>query len=174
MKQLLVAVAMVAVTACGTAPSGTTRSPDTTSSVPPGSTSTLATTSTGEPTTTPETTRPPDLVIGPTGGEGAAADLHSTPECDPDVIAQAVADLTWTPAADSGEAQMIEVTIYDFELPGGWFSELLGRDTGSYRFAELSGQAVHHWRVLTLRDGVWTPSEPDSFVGPTCVADVQP
>jgi hypothetical protein len=76
------------------------------------------------------------------------------------------------PASDGGEAQVVEVSIYEFEPGLSTYSAELEPGVDGMAFTEISGQAVHKWRILTLHGRVWTPSEPGSFVGPTCTVDV--
>jgi hypothetical protein len=131
----------------------------------------LPSATTGTGTTPPSESR---LVIGPPGGPGAATNLRGESICSDEQVAHAVAQLRWTPAVDRGDEQLVQVTIYSFDLPGSTFSEPLDPDTDSLVFEQVSGQAVHQWRVLTRRGETWTPSEGAEFVGATCVVDVQP
>jgi hypothetical protein len=41
-------------------------------------------------------------------------------------------------------------------------------------WAELSGQSVHKWRVLTEQDGRWVASPAAELEGPLCAVDFQP
>jgi len=109
--------------------------------------------------------------IGPAGGAGAATALRGESRCSEDIIALSIAELSWTPAVDRGEEQLVQVTIYTFDLPGSVFSAPLEPTVDQLVFDQLSGQAVHMWRVLTRHDGMWTPSESGAFTGATCVAD---
>lgn len=127
-------------------------------------------------TTGSDTTPPSEsgLVIGPPGGPGAATNLRGESVCSDQQVAHAVAELGWTPAVDRGDEQLVQVTIYSFDLPGSTFSEPLDPSADRLVFEQISGQAVHQWRVLTRHDETWTPSEGAEFVGATCVVDVQP
>jgi hypothetical protein len=116
----------------------------------------------------------PVLAIGHVGGSGAATALRGESVCSEEVIAHAVANLSWRPADDRGDEQLVQVTIFSFDLPGSVFSEPLDPNADSFVFQQLSGQATHSWRVLTRHGDRWTPSEPGEFVGATCVADEGP
>jgi hypothetical protein len=113
----------------------------------------------------------PDLSIGPSGGRGAASGLNAEPGCSEDVIGQAIAKLAWIPAADRGDEQLVEVTIFSFELGQSAFSESLAPTDDRLTFEAVSGQAIHNWRVLTRHGAAWTPSEPSTFEGATCIVD---
>lgn len=127
-------------------------------------------------TTGPEMTPPSEsgLVIGPPGGPGAATNLRGESVCSDEQAAHAVAHLSWTPAVDRGDEQLVQVTIYSFDLPGSTFSEPLDPIVDRLVFEQVSGQAVHEWRVLTRHGETWTPSDPAEFTGATCVVDVEP
>jgi hypothetical protein len=86
------------------------------------------------------------------------------------------ADLEWLPAEPQGEEQVIAVTIYrtGFENNVYSLSNPLPPGQTSLRWTDLSGQAIHYWRVLTRTGNTWTASETAQFEGPTCVADFQP
>ena len=113
----------------------------------------------------------PDLSPGPAGGRGAASGLTAEPGCSEDVIGQSTAKLAWTPAAERGDEQLIEVTIFSFDLGQSAFSESLGPTDAQLTFDAVSGQAIHQWRVLTRHGATWTPSEPGTFEGRTCIID---
>ena len=113
----------------------------------------------------------PDLSVGPSGGPGAASGLKAEPGCSEDVIGQSIAKLAWTPAAEGGNEQLIEVTIFSFDLRQSAFSESLGPIVDQLTFEAVSGQAIHQWRVLTRHGATWTPSEPATFEGKTCIID---
>jgi hypothetical protein len=127
--------------------------------------------------TTGTGTTPPSesgLAIGSPGGPGAATDLRGESVCSDEQVAHAVARLSWAPAVDGGAEQLVQVTIFAFDLPGSTFSEPLDPDTDSHVVEQVSGQAVHQWRVLTRHGDTWIPSEPAEFTGATCVVDVEP
>jgi hypothetical protein len=113
----------------------------------------------------------PDLRLNPSGGRGAASGLNAEPGCSEDVIGQAIAKLAWTPAADRGDEQVIEVTIFSFDLRQSAFSESLSPTDDQLTLETVSGQAIHQWRVLTRHGATWTPSEPAAFEGETCIID---
>jgi hypothetical protein len=113
----------------------------------------------------------PDLRLNPSGGRGAASGLNAEPGCSEDVVGQPIAKLAWTPAADRGDEQVIEVTIFSFDLRQGAFSESLSPTDDQLTFETVSGQAIHQWRVLTRHGATWTPSEPAAFEGETCIID---
>ncbi len=142
-----------------------------------------ATSATTVPGTAPNTARhgagstSPDgtIVVDPAQPADAADNLSSVTRCDDDDPAQPIAALTWAPASNPGRAQRIEVSID----PRGFdestvIGPALPGDASSTRWTEISGQALHQWRVLTERDGRWVSSRPASFEGPTCAIDYQP
>ena len=123
-----------------------------------------------------DTTSTSSIVVMDAAQPGDTADsLASVTRCDDDDPAQPIAELTWAPASSPGRAQRVQVsidprgfgdsTVIGPELPG---------DATSARWTEISGQALHQWRVLTERDGAWVSSRPASFEGPTCAVDYQP
>jgi hypothetical protein len=79
--------------------------------------------------------------------------------------------LDWTPASDGGDEQLVEVTIFSFELGQSTFSGSLSPTDDHLVYEEVSGQAIHQWRVLTRHGATWIPSEPSSFEGATCIID---
>jgi hypothetical protein len=165
MRRVLTIASVFVIAGCAAAVSaspGPTRGPEKTA-VPSATTGTETTPSSGS-----------GLVIGSPGGPGAATSLRGESVCSEEQVAHAVAELTWVPAVDRGDEQLVQVTIFAFDLPGSTFSEPLDPDTGSLVFEQVSGQAVHQWRVLTRHGETWTPSEGAEFVGATCVVDVQP
>ena len=124
------------------------------------------------PTDRPQVSSSPFLpLVATTGGDGAATVLVATSECSKEKIAHAIAPLRWTPAVERGDAQLVEITIYSFEMPGSVFSERLEPTADHWLFDGLSGQAIHNWRVLTQHGDVWASSVPGQFVGATCTAD---
>ena len=74
-----------------------------------------------------------------------------------------------TPYAAQTAAQ--ECATKAFELGQSAFSESLGPTDDRLTFEAVSGQAIHHWRVLTRHGAAWTPSEPSTFEGATCIVD---
>lgn len=141
-------------------------------------------TSTPTPSPTPQTageapsptpTRSMPTVPPSSSGSGTASNLSSTVGCEETSSRQAYADLTWKPADPRGDEQRIAVTIYrtGFENNAYTLSDPLAADQSSLRWTDLSGQAIHYWRVLTRYGQEWVASETAQFEGPTCVADYQ-
>jgi hypothetical protein len=104
-------------------------------------------------------------------GPRAASGLRAESGCSADVLGQAIADLDWTPAAEVGEEQLVEVTIYAFDLGPSTFSVSLRPTDDHLGYEAVSGQAIHRWRVLTRYGNVWVPSEVSAFEGATCIID---
>lgn len=112
-------------------------------------------------------TVPPDRPILEPGGPRAATDLRAVAECEQPGVP--VAEITWTVAEERGEAQRVDVTIYNFEEGQFDSSEILPPGQSTLRWYDLNGQAIHFWRVLTLHPEGWVPSDLGGFAGPTCV-----
>jgi len=121
--------------------------------------------------TVPTLSPTPDAPILEPGGPAAATNLQSEVECAQP--GEAIARLSWSPAANPGTAQRVDVTIYKDGFSMGVFesSELLPPDQSSLDWEELSTGLNHRWRVLTLQPGGWVPSEIAIFKGPICVGD---
>ncbi len=114
--------------------------------------------------------------IGAAGGPGAAANLRATAHCEAAGSRAAVADLSWTVAAQRGSQEGVALTKFadGFETGQYEVSAALPPDGTAFSWRGLSPGGVHFWRVLTLHGEVWTPSAVESFTGPTCVADYVP
>jgi hypothetical protein len=123
--------------------------------------------------TAPHEERP--NVTLPPGGPGAATALVAEPDCDP-LVGEGIARLSWQPAANAGQEQRIIITIYrdGFETGNFDFSARLSPSDTSIVWDRVHGQAIHHWRVITLQSEGWVPSDTASFEGPPCVADWVP
>ena len=110
--------------------------------------------------------------ILPPGGPRAASELTAETACDPEEVRTGTARLTWTVAEQSGERQEVHVTILREGFETGQFvsSGPLSSGETSFDFSP-SGQALHRWRVLTLHEDGFVPSETATFTGPLCVSD---
>jgi hypothetical protein len=130
--------------------------------VPPGAAATL-----------PAAEKPLEGPMSPPGGPGAATGLQSDTGCKTEDPGEAFADLSWTVAEERGKEQRVAVTIFrdGFDTGNYEVSEPLDSGQNSLRWERFHGQAIHFWRVLTLHDSGWTPSETASFEGPTCIRD---
>jgi hypothetical protein len=97
-------------------------------------------------------------------------------ECSQENPRRGIARLSWTPARQAGTAQRVEVTVLRDGFATGQLERTAELPAADARLVwdQLHGQAIHHWRVLTLHQDGWVPSESASFEGPTCVADVAP
>lgn len=158
------ATSTTTVTVTTTATTGSSDAPESTTSSE--NTDTL-------PTTTTE--KPADLdgpLVTPDDPDRAAHGLDSTVSCDENDPSVAVADLSWTTAQPQGTRQRVQVTIdprgFDY---GSRLGPELDGSAWSMRWTDISGQAVHSWRVLTKVDGVWLTSPTATFEGPTCAVD---
>jgi hypothetical protein len=113
----------------------------------------------------------PDAPILEPGGPGAAIDLQSEVDCENP--GEAIARLSWSPAATKGAKQRVDVTIFKDGFQMGEFeaSEVLPLDQSSLIWEQVSPGLNHRWRVLTLQENGWIPSEIAIFKGPVCVGD---
>jgi len=168
MRGVILAIAFVTAGCTGAAPTN----PGDSTPVPTSSATAAPTGSQVAPTASASSSAASNsLAIGRPGGGGAATAPDGESVCSQQVIAHAVANLSWMPAIEPGDEQVIQVTIFSFDLPGSVFSEPLEPSVDQFVLEQLSGQATHSWRVLTRHENTWTPSEPAEFVGATCVAD---
>ena len=103
----------------------------------------------------------------PSGGPGAATELSAEAQCEQP--GKPIARLTWTPAGSPGSEQVVQMTVFSFEPEEYRSSKQLSPEQSSLEWETLSGQASHHWRVLTRQEEGWVSSEISSFEGPTCV-----
>lgn len=140
------------------------------------STSSSATSSIG-PAPSTSTTSPEEALghrpVLPTDGAQAATGLAGKAECRPAEAGRSFARLSWTPAASTGSEQRVAVTIYRDGFEHGTYrvGPALPPDRTTFDWEPLEGQAVHHWRVLTLQPDGWRPSSTAGFDGPTCPSD---
>lgn len=123
-----------------------------------------------KPTSSPTTPSLDGPVVVTSGGR-AASNLESQSSCREDEPGKGFVDLKWAPAAQRGQEQKLQVTIFREGFESGTFqlSEALTPDRASYRWTRSEGQANHYWRVLTRHSDGWTPSETARFAGPHCV-----
>lgn len=195
---LLIALAVVALTALWTGggdgdtntenasdePGDETTAPGGPSTGPTGSEAPTSQT-TDEPTTS--TTSPPDTVsevptsqtlpdgrlLPPDESGRAASDLKADGRCREDNPRRGVVDLRWAAATVAGVEQRVQLTIFPegFETGRYFLSESLPPDATALVWDQPQGQAIHQWRVLTRSDDGWVPSETARFTGPMCISD---
>jgi type IV secretory pathway VirB10-like protein len=140
------------------------------SSIPPA-------TSSGEPPT-PAPTPPPQVTDAPPPvqqtASGAASGLQASPHCGPAGTRTAAADLSWSPAAEPGSAQKVELSTVQNGFDTGNFqsSPQLSPADASYTWPSVNPNGIHTWRVETLHGSGWLPSATDQFTGPVCVGDM--
>jgi hypothetical protein len=115
-----------------------------------------------------------DPLAVPLATPGAATDLVAVVGCRGDVRFEGLANLSWSPADPNGSEQVVQVTIFKDGFETGQFesSKPLPPDQATLVFTDLSGQAVHRWRVVTLQGETAIPSETARFTGPVCVGDI--
>jgi hypothetical protein len=115
---------------------------------------------------------PKELTM-PAGGPGAATNLTANRYDDPAQPARALVKLQWTPASQKGSEQRIVVTIFSDGFQRGAFdvSNPLSSTQSSLVWDKLKGQAIHHWKVLTLQPSGWVLSQTATFEGPTVIRD---
>ncbi len=142
---------------------------------PPTTTVPPSTTDPGPPTT------PGDDIVDPSfhavvvaGGDPAqaASSLHAVVGCGPDDPGIPFAQLGWTRAIKGGD-QRVQVTIdpRGFETDTTRTSHVVTAGTSMLRWTQVSGQAIHRWRVLTADGSRWVASKPAEFEGPLCAVD---
>lgn len=101
----------------------------------------------------------------------AATNLQAQPECsgtDP------VAYLSWTIAAQQGTAQRIDVATFIGGFEAGIF-ETTGAfppERSTIIWDKVNPGVLHFWRVLTLHEIGWIPSEVATFNGMTCIPNI--
>lgn len=115
-------------------------------------------------------------VTDPPASMSAAVALDAMTGCDENDPRIAYAQLSWTPAA-SGGTQRIQITADPSGFAAGPVvtGPELSDDADEARWFELTGQAVHSWRVITAspdRD-VWYAGSVSQFEGPVCAVDYQ-
>jgi hypothetical protein len=115
---------------------------------------------------------PKELTM-PEGGRGAATNLTANRYDDPAQPARALVKLQWTPASQQGSEQRIVVTIFSDGFRRGAFdvSSPLSSNQTSLVWDKLQGEAIHHWKVLTLQPSGWVLSQTGTFEGPTVIRD---
>ena len=115
---------------------------------------------------------PKELTM-PAGGTGAATNLTANRYDDPAQPARALVKLQWTPASQHGSEQRIVVTIFSDGFQRGAFdvSSPLSSTQTSLVWDKSKGQAIHHWKVLTLQPSGWVLSQTGTFVGPAVIRD---
>jgi hypothetical protein len=87
---------------------------------------------------------------------------------------RAVVYLRWTPSGAG--RQRVDVATVATGLTSGNYqsSDELPGDVDALDWTRASGEAEHHWRVLTRTVAGWVPSVEGLFTGPGCVgADYQ-
>lgn len=102
-----------------------------------------------------------------------ATDLRAEIFCDPAVPRKGLAQLSWTPADPLGQEQRVLVTIFKEGFETGAFEESkpLPPDQDTFLLESVQGQAIHRWRVVTVRTSAEMPSETARFEGPVCIND---
>lgn len=139
----------------------------------PAETSAATSGATSQPSPTPPLAT--SLPSSESGGADAAQGLAAETECVLDGRRHAVVHLTWAPAADRGDGQVVELTIRTdgFEAGDVARSPDLPPDAGSWDGAEVRGAALHTWRVVTRHGAGSVASAPATFRGVVCPADSQ-
>lgn len=143
---------------------------------PPSSSSTT-TTPTSSPVAPTSTTSVSQALGGrpvlAVGARPAATALTASADCRRGDVGRPVATLSWTPASPRGSEQRVAVTIYRDGFERGDFrvGQALAADQATFEWERIEGQALHHWRVLTLHPDGWQPSETATFEGPVCPSD---
>ncbi len=118
----------------------------------------------------------PELVIPPEPSADGARDLAATVECSQEPPRQAVAHLQWSPAPTPGSEQRVVVSLFRDGFSTGDYalSDALAPGQSGLDWTQVQGDALHFWKVLTLREGQWLASETALFQGLSCPTDYQP
>jgi hypothetical protein len=121
---------------------------------------------------------PPPPILPP-GGPRAATDLRALIDCSPS-DRRPLVRLQWTRAQTAGQLQRVDFTIYREGFLTGQFesSSSLPSEQASFVIEEgvnteraATGPGLTRWRVLTLHDDGFVPSETERFSAPICVKD---
>lgn len=101
--------------------------------------------------------------VSPTGLEVETLCLTAVP----------AAILSWSVAEGMGESlQRIDIATarngFDLRV---FASGTVEPGRSAVLWDQAASGAVHYWRVLTMRDDIWYPSETATFNGPFCIAD---
>lgn len=112
------------------------------------------------------------VVVAAVDPAQAASSLHAVVGCDPDDPRVPYAQLGWTRAGNGGD-QRVQVTIdpRGFDADTTRTSHVVAAGTSMIRWTQVSGQAIHRWRVLTADGTRWVASTPAEFEGPLCAVD---
>ena len=126
------------------------------------------------PTFTQFPTVPEGIPILSPGGPGAATNLESQPSCRGSV--EPIAYLSWTLAAERGSAQQIDVTtlLSGFEAEVFETTGPIAPGQADVLWEKVIPGVIHYWRVLTLHENGWVPSEVATFNGSVCIQDIAP
>jgi hypothetical protein len=116
----------------------------------------------------------PQAPMLPPSRQLSATRLTATTRCSETELRMSIAALRWRPAASPGREQRVVVTIYRTFAEGYESSGPLRPDRSAFQWHRVHGHAIHSWRVVTRQSGGWAPSKPRRFVGPLCMADMQP
>ena len=131
----------------------------------------VAITPTFGPTPTPFPTVPAGIPIVRMGGSGAATNLQAQPGCRG---AEPIADLSWSLAAEPGNAQRVDVATFIGGFEAGVFemTAALHPEETSVVWDGVNPGVLHFWRVLTLHEDGWVTSEVATFSGLVCTPDM--
>jgi hypothetical protein len=117
-------------------------------------------------------------ILGMSAGSAAqrksAASLRASAQCI-GTPPKPIAYLRWTPSGAG--AQRVDVTLFADGFATRHFDHSVRLSPARSRLSwrRVSGEAIHHWRVLTRVKGRWYSSAIATFDGPGCVgADMQP
>ena len=75
----------------------------------------------------------------------------------------------WTPASEGNGVQYLDLSQYSTFPPGQFISVgPMPSNQNAFYWPGLMANAVHHWRINTLIDGVWYTSSVGTFTTPAC------
>ena len=115
----------------------------------------------------------PKRLTMPSGGPGTATNLAATADYDPAQGTNATVKLQWVCAVPPGLEQRMVITIFKDGFERGAFdvSGPLRSNQTSLVWDKAKGQAIHHWKVLTLQPTGWVASATATFEGPLLIRD---
>ncbi len=111
-------------------------------------------------------------ILSPRAGD-ATTDLRVETGCDEAEPRKVIVKLGWKVATSPGLEQRVLLTIYKNGLVTGKFesSDALSPEQSSHVLEGLAPGIINYWRVLTLQEDGWVPSETASFKATVCIAD---
>jgi hypothetical protein len=109
----------------------------------------------------------------PPGGSGAATYLQVNARCSQTNPGMRVAKFSWQVAAEPGEAQRLDLTMFRGGFERGQFETIARLSaTQSAADSDKGDPGInYYWRVLTLTPAGWVPSDTARYEAPICPVD---